>query len=98
MKPPTHPRRVRRKKHLDGTWTKEGIALVQEKLPMHKNRRVVRGRLPREVEEHVKRVAELQREQFDTAATPQVDVERIKEYHFRRGLVTAIECILRELR
>lgn len=33
----------------------------------------------------------------DVAQTPSVDITRIQETAFRRGLVTAIECILREL-
>jgi hypothetical protein len=30
--------------------------------------------------------------------TPAVDLNHLREYNFRRGLVTAMECILRELR
>jgi hypothetical protein len=30
--------------------------------------------------------------------TPAVDEKYIREYNYRRGLVTAMECILRELR
>ena len=34
----------------------------------------------------------------DAVMTPAVDENYIREYNYRRGLVTAMECILRELR
>jgi hypothetical protein len=32
------------------------------------------------------------------AQAPQVDIRRVEEFNFRRGLVAAMECILREMR
>ena len=30
--------------------------------------------------------------------TPSVDLRRVEEYNYRRGLIAALECIVRELR
>jgi hypothetical protein len=35
---------------------------------------------------------------IQTPQTPSVDLRRVEEYNYRRGLMTAIECILRELK
>lgn len=39
-----------------------------------------------------------QAKDVEVAMTPSADIEHIREYSYRRGLVTAMECILRELR
>lgn len=34
----------------------------------------------------------------DQAQEPAVDIRRIEQYNYRRGLMTALDCIMRELR